>query len=170
MTMQKTLRIAGVVDDSVVDGDGIRYTIFVQGCPRRCHNCQNPETQPLAGGRDESIAHFLEEIRKNPLLTGVTFSGGEPFLQPAPLAALARLVHEHHLDVWCYSGYTLEELQARHDAATNDLLANIDVLVDGEYREEERDLTLHFRGSRNQRVIDMNATRQKGQIILLYED
>lgn len=168
--MQNTLRIAGVVDDSVVDGDGIRYTIFVQGCPRRCHNCQNPETQPLEGGREETIEHLMAEMKKNPLLTGATFSGGEPFLQPAPLAMLAHRVHEAGLDVWCYSGYTLEELRNRHDKATDDLLAAIDVLVDGEYIEAERDLTLHFRGSRNQRVIDMNATHKKGQIVLLYTD
>ena len=168
--MKHTLRIAGVVEESVVDGDGIRYTIFVQGCPRRCHNCQNPETQPLEGGHEETLSHFMKAIQENPLLTGVTFSGGEPFMQPAPLAELARQIHQAGLDVWSYSGYTLEELQNRHDAATDDLLASIDVLVDGDYREAERDLTLHFRGSRNQRVIDMNATRKTGKVTLLYTD
>lgn len=167
---EDTLRVAGVVEDSIVDGDGFRFTIFVQGCPRRCFNCQNPETQPLGGGHIETIDGLMQQIQSNPLLTGVTFSGGEPFLQCAPLARLAKKIHAAGLDLWSYSGFTLEELQDRHDQATDALLNEVDVLVDGEYVEELRDLTLHFRGSSNQRVIDMNATRQKGQIVLLYND
>ncbi|MDY4415818.1 4Fe-4S single cluster domain-containing protein, partial [Selenomonas sp.] len=98
--------------------------------------------------------------------------GGEPFLQPAPLADLAKQLHARGLDVWSYSGYTLEELQARAqaDRATRALLAEVDVLVDGPYEEAERDLTLHFRGSRNQRVIDMQKTRKAGRVVLLYTD
>ena len=170
MSLDDTLRVAGLVEDSIVDGDGFRFTIFVQGCKRRCPNCQNPETQPLEGGHEETLTALLQKIRQNPLLTGVTFSGGEPFLQCAPLATLAKEIHTMELDIWSYSGYTLEELQARHDKATDDLLAEVDVLVDGQYIEELRDLTLHFRGSSNQRVIDMNATRKRGEIVLLYED
>ena len=172
MSLDDTLRVAGLVEDSIVDGDGFRFTIFVQGCKRRCPNCQNPETQPLEGGHEETLEALLQRIRQNPLLTGVTFSGGEPFLQPAPLAALARDVHALGLDVWSYSGFTLDELLARaeKDKATAALLNEIDVLVDGPYEEAERDLTLHFRGSRNQRVIDMKATRKAKKIQLLYED
>ena len=166
------LNIAGIVDDSIVDGDGCRLTVFVQGCHRRCRGCQNPETQPMEGGRRIDTADILAKVKANPLLAGVTFSGGEPFLQPAPLAALARAVHALGLDVWSYSGFTLEELEARakRDGATAALLSEIDVLVDGPYEEAQRDLTLHFRGSRNQRVIDMNRTRETKQIQLLYED
>ncbi len=166
------LNIAGIVDDSIVDGDGCRLTVFVQGCHRRCHDCQNPETQPMEGGRRIDTADILAKVKANPLLAGVTFSGGEPFLQPAPLAALARAVHALGLDVWSYSGFTLDELLARaeKDKATAALLNEIDVLVDGPYEEAERDLTLHFRGSRNQRVIDMRATRKAKKIQLLYED
>ena len=165
------LNIAGIVDDSIVDGDGCRLTGFVQGCHRRCHGCQNPETQPMEGGRRIDTADILAKVKANPLLAGVTFSGGEPFLQPAPLAALARAVHALGLDVWSYSGFTLDELLARaeKDKATAALLNEIDVLVDGPYEEAERDLTLHFRGSRNQRVIDMRATRKAKKIQLLYE-
>ena len=166
------LNIAGIVDDSIVDGDGCRLTVFVQGCHRHCHGCQNPETQPMEGGRRIDTADILAKVKANPLLAGVTFSGGEPFLQPAPLAALARAVHALGLDVWSYSGFTLDELLARaeKDKATAALLNEIDVLVDGPYEEAERDLTLHFRGSRNQRVIDMRATRKAKKIQLLYED
>ena len=166
------LNIAGIVDDSIVDGDGCRLTVFVQGCRRYCHGCQDPETQPMEGGRRIDTADILAKVKANPLLAGVTFSGGEPFLQPAPLAALARAVHALGLDVWSYSGFTLDELLARaeKDKATAALLNEIDVLVDGPYEEAERDLTLHFRGSRNQRVIDMRATRKAKKIQLLYED
>ena len=126
----------------------------------------------MEGGRRIDTADILAKVKANPLLAGVTFSGGEPFLQPAPLAALARDVHALGLDVWSYSGFTLDELLARaeKDKATAALLNEIDVLVDGPYEEAERDLTLHFRGSRNQRVIDMNATRQTKKIQLLYQD
>jgi anaerobic ribonucleoside-triphosphate reductase activating protein len=166
------LRIAGILDESVVDGDGVRLTVFVQGCAHRCHGCQNPETQPMESGWIIDTGKILTEVAANPLLTGVTFSGGEPFLQPAPLAELAKKLHARGLDVWSYSGYTLEELQARAqaDKATRALLAEVDVLVDGPYEESQRDLTLHFRGSRNQRVIDMKKTRKAGRIVLLYTD
>ncbi|ERL04948.1 anaerobic ribonucleoside-triphosphate reductase activating protein [Mitsuokella sp. oral taxon 131] len=167
--MNETLQVAGVVDESVVDGDGVRFTIFVQGCPRHCPGCQNEETQPLTGGRAETVDSLFAQIRKNPLLTGVTFSGGEPFLQAAPLAVLAKKLHAAGLDVWCYTGFTFEELRAKGDAATDALLASVDVLVDGDYREAERDLTLHFRGSRNQRVIAMKETRNCGHVVLLYD-
>ena len=125
MSLDDTLRVAGLVEDSIVDGDGFRFTIFVQGCKRRCPNCQNPETQPLEGGHEETLAALLQKIRQNPLLTGVTFSGGEPFLQCAPLAKLAKEIHAMGLDIWSYSGYTLEELRARHDEATDALLAEV---------------------------------------------
>ena len=166
------LQIAGIVDDSIVDGDGCRLTVFVQGCARRCPGCQNPETQPMEGGHAIDTAAILQQMAENPILSGVTFSGGEPFLQPAPLAELAKQLHARGLDVWSYSGYTLEELQARAqaDRATRALLAEVDVLVDGPYEEAERDLTLHFRGSRNQRVIDMKQTKKAGRVVLLYND
>lgn len=166
--MEDTIRIAGTVSDSIVDGEGIRYTIFCQGCPRRCPGCQNPETQPREGGRILSFDEALQELAENPLLTGVTFSGGEPFLQSGALARLAALIHARGLDIWCYTGYTLEELRALSDPAADDLLQQVDVLVDGDYREAERDLTLKFRGSRNQRVIDMAKTRKNGKVVLFY--
>ena len=166
------LQIAGIVDDSIVDGDGCRLAVFVQGCAHRCPGCQNPETQPMEGGRTIDTTAILQQMAENPILSGITFSGGEPFLQPAPLASLARAVHQRGLDVWSYSGFTLEELaeRAEKDKATRALLSELDVLVDGPYEEAQRDLTLHFRGSRNQRVIDMKKTRKAGRIVLLYTD
>ena len=168
--MTNTLRIAGTVEDSIVDGEGIRFTIFCQGCARRCPGCQNPETQPMTGGHAVTFDNLLKAIDKNPLLTGVTYSGGEPFEQAEALAALSLHIHEKGLNIWCYTGYTMEEITSGADKKKKALLAVVDVLVDGAYIEEERDLTLHFRGSRNQRIIDLKATHKKKDIVLLYED
>lgn len=159
------LRIAGTADDSIVDGEGIRFTVFVQGCPRRCPGCHNPETQSYTGGRLTTTEAILEAYGRNPLLSGITFSGGEPFTQPAPLTRLAKAVHARDQDVWCYTGYTFEELQALKNPAVNELLRNLDVLIDGEFIYEQRDLTLKFRGSRNQRLIDVPATLARGHVI-----
>lgn len=152
------LKIAGIVDDSVVDGDGIRLTVFTQGCPHHCHGCHNPQTWNLTGGHEIDTEEIIEKLKENPLLSGITFSGGEPFLQPAPLAELARAAHSLGLDVWSYTGFTLEELEKRTDA--QQLLKEVDVLVDGPYMEDLRDLTLRFRGSSNQRIINLNELRK----------
>ena len=164
------LRIAGLVDDSIVDGEGYRFTIFTQGCPHHCPDCHNPETWDPEGGRTETTEKILEEILENPLLQGVTFSGGEPFRQPAPLAALAKEIHANGLDIWCYTGYTYEELYESNNPDVQELLKEVDVLVDGPFIMAQRDLTLKFRGSKNQRVIDLKATRREGQIVLKYND
>ena len=158
------IRIAGIVDDSIVDGDGLRLSVFTQGCPHHCVGCQNPDTHSAVGGRDEDTENILARIDANPLLTGITFSGGEPFLQPAPLTRLAKEAHKRGLDVWSYTGYTLEELLAKKNPAIDALLRELDVLVDGPYEERLRDLTLNFRGSSNQRLIDMKAYRKTGKI------
>lgn len=163
------LRIAGLVNDSIVDGEGYRFTIFTQGCPHRCVGCQNPATWDAAGGQIVDTDEIAAKILANPLIEGVTFSGGEPFAQPAPLAALAQKLRPRGLNIWAYTGYTLEQLQERRDPDTDALLSALDVLVDGPFRLAERDLTLHFRGSRNQRVIDLAKSREKGQLVLKYE-
>lgn len=160
-----SIKIAGTVNDSIVDGEGYRYTIFVQGCPHHCIGCHNPQTHDFSGGSDSDTENLFKEIKANPLLSGVTFSGGEPFCQPKPLAELAKKVKDYGLDVWVYSGYTLDQLEAMHNEDVNALLNLTDVLIDGRFVLEERDLTLTFRGSRNQRVIDMNLTRQEGHIV-----
>ncbi|ARP49451.1 MULTISPECIES: anaerobic ribonucleoside-triphosphate reductase activating protein [Caproicibacterium] len=161
------LRLAGTEPESIVDGRGIRYTVFVQGCPHNCSGCQNPQTHDFSGGYTASIDSLLAEMKENPLLRGVTFSGGEPFAQANALADLAeRLKRETTLDLTVYSGWTYEELLKCTKPGVHRLLDLTDYLVDGPYIETQRDLTLHFRGSRNQRVIDMNATRREGHIVL----
>lgn len=162
------LRIAGTVNDSVVDGEGWRYAIFTQGCPHHCPGCHNPATHAFDGGRVVDTETLLQEILANPLLAGVTFSGGEPFLQPTPLAELGKAVHAHGLDVWAYTGYVYEDLRAKaeNEPAVQALLDVVDILCDGPYIEAQRDLALPFRGSRNQRLIDIPQTRATGTIIL----
>jgi len=164
------LQIAGIIDDSMVDGEGMRLTVFTQGCPHHCPGCHNPATHDFHGGRETTIAAILAEVDANPLLAGITFSGGEPFMQPAPLARLAREIHTRGLTVWSYTGFTLEELQLRRNPAIDALLTEVDVLIDGRYLAEQRDLTLAFRGSANQRIIDMHHWRKTGKIKLLYTD
>jgi anaerobic ribonucleoside-triphosphate reductase activating protein len=160
-----SIKIAGTVNDSVVDGEGYRFTIFTQGCPHDCIGCHNPQTHDFDGGRVEDTEDILKVVLDNPLLQGVTFSGGEPFCQPAPLADLARRLHEHHLDVWCYTGYTMDQL-LQGTPQQLELLKELDVLVDGPYQEWKRDISLSFRGSSNQRIIDVQESLRKNQIIL----
>ena len=156
------IRIAGIVDDSIVDGEGVRLTVFTQGCPHHCHGCHNPQTWNLDGGHEIDTEEIVEKLKENPLLSGITFSGGEPFLQPAPLTELAQAAHKLGLDVWSYTGFTLEELEKRTDM--QQLLNEVDVLVDGPYVEALRDLTLRFRGSSNQRIIDLKELR-RGRVV-----
>lgn len=168
MAKADSLRLAGIVRESIVDGPGIRFTVFCQGCPHGCEGCHNPETHDFNGGSDCSIDRLLEEIDKNPLLAGVTFSGGEPFCQAESFANLGRQVKARGLNITAFSGYTLEKLteMAANDVAVRELLEITDILIDGPFMKELRDLTLQFRGSSNQRVIDMNETRKAGEIVL----
>ena len=149
------LRIAGTNPESVVDGPGLRYVLFVQGCPRSCPGCHNPQTQCLNGGYFRKASEILDEIRCNPLLSGVTFSGGEPFLQAEQLVPIARECHRLGLDVMTYSGWTFEELVAANKPAWNQLIAESDVIVDGPYRQELRSLQTPYRGSSNQRLVNV---------------
>ena len=153
----KTLRIAGVVRESVVDGPGLRYVIFAQGCPHRCPGCHNPETWDPAGGYNVALDELVADITRNPLLKGVTFSGGEPFLQAAAFAALGKVLKDKGYEIVTYTGYTYEELQTAADKAADALLSVTDILIDGPFLLAERDLTLPFRGSRNQKVIYLSA-------------
>lgn len=160
------LRIAGVLQNSIVDGPGLRYVIFAQGCPHHCKGCHNPQTHDFAKGRDADIEEILSQIEKNSLLGGVTFSGGEPFSQAEAFLLLARYLKAHGKHLMVYTGYLLEELQKSSSKAIQELLELTDILVDGPFIMEERDLTLAYRGSKNQRVIDMKKTRATGEVIL----
>jgi anaerobic ribonucleoside-triphosphate reductase activating protein len=164
-----SIRIAGVVRESIVDGPGIRFVVFSQGCPHNCEGCHNPNTHDFSGGYTCSIQKILAEIDKNPLLSGVTFSGGEPMCQPEAFLVLAEEIKKRKLDIVMYSGYTFEELESmgQDRIAINLLLQKIDYLIDGKFVLSERDLQLNFRGSRNQRYIDMPATRKDETVVLV---
>ena len=159
------IRIAGLVPESYVDGDGIRFAIFMQGCLRNCEGCHNPETHSLNGGRLMDTAEIISAIKKNPLLDGITLTGGEPFLQVDASNEIACAAKNLGLNVWCYTGFTFEELPRE----VVPLLKNIDVLIDGEFIESQRDLELQFRGSRNQRIINLKKTREQNKIVLWSE-
>ena len=160
------IRVAGIIGDSIVDGPGIRCTIFVQGCPRRCRECHNPESWPFEGGTDWTVEDIADKMKKNPLLTGVTFSGGEPFCQAEALARLAEKVREMGLELAIYSGFTFEELISSKDPAALRLLSLADTLVDGEFIREQRNLNLRFRGSENQRILNVPLSLERGEPVL----
>lgn len=161
------LRLAGIVPESIVDGPGLRLTFFFQGCPHRCRGCHNPETHDPAGGREAAAADLLAQIRAARGIDGVTFSGGEPFVQAAALAGLAEGIRALGLDLVLYSGFTFEELlrKSSSDEQISRLLRAGTLLVDGPYIEAERDLTLPYRGSRNQRLIDLPASLSRGAAV-----
>ena len=160
------MRIANTVSDSIVDGPGLRFTVFTQGCPHHCPGCHNPETHDPAGGREVSVEELAEEMGKNPLTDGLTLSGGDPFCQAAECAALARLAHEKGLNVWTYTGYTYERLLEGDLPGALELLEQTDVLVDGPFLLAEKSYEALFRGSANQRLIDVKQSKAAGHVVL----
>ena len=166
--MPDTLRLYGLVTDSVVDGPGFRTAIFMQGCPHACPGCHNPDSHPMEGGTVWTLDDIERKFANNPLLSGITLTGGEPFMQAEGCAELARRAHGKGLTVWTYTGYTYEQLleKARTQPEIAALLAQIDVLVDGPFILGLRSLDLDFCGSSNQRSIDLVGTRKTGQLTL----
>jgi anaerobic ribonucleoside-triphosphate reductase activating protein len=166
--MKDTIRIAGVVKESIVDGPGLRFAVFTQGCAHHCPECQNPETWDFEGGYDCGIDKILKAMDENPLLDGITMSGGDPLYQAEASYSLCSKVKEKGLNVVVFTGYTYEELieLEKKDPWIEKLLGVTDILIDGRYEKDKRDLTLIFRGSSNQRVIDMNASRKEGRAVL----
>ncbi len=158
------LRVAGFADDSIVDGPGIRLTVFFQGCPHHCPGCQNPETWAMEGGVLFTPQEILQRVQRNPLVRGVTLSGGEPFAQAEENAVLVRLLKEAGYEVAAYSGYTFEQLLAG-TPAQRELLGQLDILIDGPYLEKERSLELLFRGSRNQRILNVPDSLAAGKAV-----
>ncbi len=161
------LRISGVIKQSIVDGNGLRFTIFTQGCPHYCKGCHNPQTHAINGGYITTTERVLEVFKQNPLLAGIAFSGGEPMLQPQPLTEIAKAVIAMGKDCICYSGFTFEQILATNDPAKLELLANCKWLIDGKYIDEQRDLTLLFRGSKNQRIIDLAPSLATGKPVII---
>lgn len=159
------LKLSGIVGDSIVDGPGIRLTIFSQGCPHHCPGCQNPETWAFEGGTEMDEARIVEIAQANPLCRGVTFSGGEPFAQAEGFAQLARMLKAKGYEVASYSGYTYEELTDKSVPFAAELLEQLDILVDGRFDLSQRTLELRFRGSKNQRVVDVPKSLAAGHAV-----
>jgi len=164
------IRLAGVVPESIVDGPGYRLAVFVQGCPHGCPGCHNPKTHDVHGGYISDTDEIIAQMGKNPLVRGVTLTGGEPMLQAAALLEVANAAKERGMSVWCYTGFTLEALLRENNPDRAALLGAVDVLVDGPYIAHERSLDLLYCGSKNQRLIDMKKTLETGEICLFAPD
>ena len=161
------LKLSGIEPESIVDGPGFRYVIFTQGCRHNCPGCHNPQTHDPEGGYWEDTDNLIAEIRKNPLLKGVTLSGGEPFDQAEALVDFVGEITKLGYNIFAYSGYTFEQLLegGKTRPAWAELLKMCNVLVDGPFKIEERSLELLFRGSRNQRLIDVKKSLETGTVV-----
>jgi len=151
------VRIAGIVQNSIVDGVGLRMAVFFQGCKHKCKGCHNPHTWDLNGGHCTTTSDILQDYKEDPLLDGITLTGGEPFLQPAAAAVLAAGTKKYNGNVWCYSGFTYEQLTEQQDPNVQELLSLVDVLVDGPFVLEKKDPSLLWKGSSNQRILKLEA-------------
>ena len=158
-------RVYGFESNSIVDGPGIRLAIFFQGCLRKCNGCHNKDSWPMYGGDKVDTEMFKKAMVGDALLSGITLSGGEPFLQPAAALELAKFAHSRNLTVWCYSGYTFEEIMVWQDNLKQ-LLTEIDVLVDGPFEIDKMSLEIPWRGSSNQRLIDIKKSLEKEEVVL----
>ena len=158
------LDLAGIVSDSIVDGPGIRVSFFCQGCPPHCPGCHNPEPWEFGCGTPMEEERLVEIVESNPLCRGVTFSGGEPFAQAAGFAKLAGMLKERGYEVASYSGYTFEELLGGSEDQKK-LLASLGILIDGRFVQAQKSLEIPFRGSRNQRILDVQKSLAKGRAV-----
>ncbi len=158
------ITLAGIARESIVDGPGLRYTVFTQGCPHHCPGCHNPGTHDFRGGTVYDTEKLIADINEQKLISGVTFSGGEPFCQAEALCEVWKGVSNNR-DLIVYSGYTFEHLLAEKDPARMELLSYAKYLIDGPFILAQRDLTLPFRGSKNQRIVDVQASLAAGEVI-----
>ena len=164
------MRLSGITPESLVDGPGLRYVIFTQGCLHCCPHCHNPQSWDVSAGKEFSVKQIIRLLKQQKgKKRGITFSGGEPFLQADELAQVALAAHQRDWDVVTYTGFTYEQLIADNSEGVKTLLAATDILIDGKYIHELRSVKLQFRGSSNQRMIDVAKTREKGEIVLCGE-
>lgn len=163
------IRVAGLVKESIVDGPGLRYVVFVQGCKHNCQGCHNPKTHDFGGGYLIEIDEIIKEIRANPLIDGMTISGGEPLEQPKELIPLIQKARDLNKNIIIYTGYTYEAIQKagkiRREWTT--LLELTDILIDGPFQKDKEDPLLKFRGSQNQRIIDVKESLRMNKAVIL---
>lgn len=163
------IRVFGIEGDSIVDGPGIRLAVFTQGCIHNCEGCHNPESHDPNGGKIIDTDRIIKFASENPLYDGVTLTGGDPFYQPVPCAVIAEGVKKLGLNVWTFTGYTWEQIMNSGNEDFMRLLKASDVLVDGRFEKDKRSLELKFKGSTNQRTIDVKASLEKGGVVLWEE-
>lgn len=163
------IRVFGIEGDSIVDGPGIRLAVFTQGCIHNCEGCHNPESHDPNGGKLIDTDRIIKFASENPLYDGVTLTGGDPFYQPVPCAVIAEGVKKLGLNVWTFTGYTWEQIMNSGNEDFMRLLKTSDVLVDGRFEKDKRSLELKFKGSTNQRTIDVKASLEKGEVVLWEE-
>ena len=166
--MAKTIRLAGVYPESIVDGPGIRYAIFTQGCSHHCPGCHNESTWAFDGGYEKDIDELVKDIKANPMVKAITFSGGDPLFQiKEVLTIVQKLPSDYHILI--YTGFTYEEIleMAVDNEALNELLVRTNILIDGLFKLAERDLSLRFRGSANQRIIDVKRSLKENKVIII---
>ena len=157
------IRVLDILEDTMVDGPGFRTSIYCAGCRHLCPGCHNPQSWAFDGGREMTTEQIMKIIEADPY-ANVTFSGGDPMYQASGFAELAREIHKRtNKDIWCYTGFTFESLI---NPEQRELLELLDVLVDGPFIEKLRDTDLLFRGSSNQRLIDVQASLYKGKVVL----
>ncbi|MVX65398.1 anaerobic ribonucleoside-triphosphate reductase activating protein [Clostridium chromiireducens] len=167
--MEKTIRLSGIAYESLVNGPGMRRVFFAQGCKHSCKGCFNPDTHDFYGGDEKNIDELINDTLQNPIIKGVTFSGGDPWEQADKFAYMAKEFKNNGLNIWSYTGYTYEDIIGNIDSRLGwrDLLNNIDVLVDGRFEEGKMLDGLKFRGSTNQRIIDVKESLKLKEIIVL---
>lgn len=159
------ISLSSLIHDSIVDGPGLRSVIFTQGCPHNCPGCHNQKAIPFEGGELITTDDVVNEVLKANL-HNVTFSGGEPFAQPKELYTIAKALREKGYNIWSYSGYTYNALIRHHDPYVQKLLSQLDILVDGRFLLEKRSIAAIFRGSTNQRIIDVQKSLKEDKVIL----
>ena len=161
------MRIAGFVEESIVDGPGFRIDIFFQGCAHHCYGCHNPETWDFEGGKEVSFDLIKKIIDDNPYADGITLSGGDPLYQIDASTEIAEYAKSKGLDVILYTGFLFEEVleMTKANQRLKDLLNNVDTLIDGPFILEQRHLSLKFRGSSNQRIIDVKKSLMQNKIV-----
>lgn len=162
------VRMAGVIPESLSNGPGLRRVFFTQGCRHNCKGCFNPETHDFNGGTLKNMDLLLEDLFKNPMITGVTFSGGDPLEQANKLIYMAQKIKEKNLNIWSYTGYTFEYLieNSNKDNKWREFLETIDVLVDGKFEKDKSSMNIRFRGSSNQRLIDVKESLKTNKVVL----
>ena len=165
--MERYVRLAGIAYESLVNGPGMRRVFFAQGCRHNCEGCFNKETHDFNGGELKNMDELINDVITNPLLKGVTFSGGDPLEQAESFSYMAKAFKKKDLDIWCYTGYTFEQIlnMMKENKSLKELINNIDVLVDGKFEINNKKDGLRFKGSTNQRLINVKESLEKNEII-----